>query len=76
MDYVKLFEIWYVLYYVSGPIFILIGVIRLLLHKRLCKNNKLRFLVISVIFILFGIGCLTIGPAYINNVVIYQKNLQ
>lgn len=81
MDYIKLFEIWYVLYPIFGTIFILIGTLAILLRKKLCKKlfkqNELKFIIIiSIVFIIFGIACLTIGPMYVDKVVTYHRALQ
>lgn len=76
MDYIFFFEIWYILYPVFGAIFILSGLIRLLLRKRLCKQNDRKFLIKSVVLIIFGIACFTIGPIYIDRVVTYHRAIQ
>lgn len=76
MDYIKLFEIWYVLYPVFGIIFILIGILTILLRKKLCKQNECKFIIISIMFIIFGIACLTIGPMCVDKVVTYHRAIQ
>lgn len=80
MDYINFFEIWYVLYPIFGTIFILIGTLAILLRKKLCKKlfeqNELKFIIISIVFIIFGIACLTIGPMYVDKVVTYHRALQ
>ena len=78
MDYIALFELWYVLYPVLGTIFILIGVLRLLLRKKLCrcKRKEHIFIIISIVFIIFGVSCLTIGPVIVDKVVTYHKMIK
>lgn len=76
MDYIELFEMWYVIYYIVGSIFILLGLFGVLFHKRLAKNNRHKFIIISVVLILLGISCLTIGPVIVDKVVTYHRTLQ